>query len=94
MDEKQAKLQVEVEKQRALKADLEACSNEDAAKKLQLIEAHKAQKKRVKSLKRSLRENYVKRGMVKKIVAAWIITVPAAAFLSAIIFFVIKGFAV
>jgi len=94
MDEKQAKLNTEVEKQRALKADLEACSNEDAAKKLKLIEAHKAQKKRVKSLKRSLRENYVKRGMVKKIVAAWIITVPAAAMLSAIIFFVIKGFAV
>ncbi len=94
MDEKQAKLQVEVEKQRALKADLDACTNEDPAKKLELIEAHKRQKKKVKSLKRSLRENYVKRGMVKKIIAAWVITVPAAAVLSAIIFYVIKGFAV
>jgi len=51
----------------------------------------KYKKKKVKSLKKSLRENYVKRGMVKKIIAAWIITVPAAAFLSAIIFYVLKG---
>ena len=29
--------------------------------------------------------------MVKKIIAAWVITVPAAAILSAIIFFVLKG---
>ena len=94
MDEKQEKLHTETEKQRTLKVELEACTNEDPAKKLELIEAHKRQKKKVKSLKRSLRENYVKRGMVKKIVAAWIITVPAAAILSAIIFYVIKGFAV
>jgi len=40
-----------------------------------------------------LKENYVKRGMVKKIVAAWIITVPAAAVLSALIFYVLKGIA-
>jgi len=93
-DAKQEKLQIEVEKQRTLKAELDACTNADPAKKLALMESHKAQKKRVKSLKRSLRENYVKRGMVKKIVAAWVITVPAAATLSAIIFFVIKGFAV
>jgi len=93
-DAKQEKLQLEVEKQRTLKAELEACTSEDPAKKLALIESHKAQKKRVKSLKRTLRENYVKRGMVKKIVAAWVITVPAAAILSAIIFYVIKGFAV
>jgi len=94
MDEKQEKLHTETEKQRTLKVELEACTNEDPAKKLELIEAHKRQKKKVKSLKRSLRENYVKRGMVKKIVAAWIITVPAAAILSAVIFYVIKGFAV
>ncbi len=93
VDEKQKRLQVEQEKQRELKAKLDACTNEDPAKKLALIEAHKAQKKRVKSLKRSLRENYVKRGMVKKIVAAWVITVPAAAVLSAIIFYIIKGVA-
>jgi PiT family inorganic phosphate transporter len=89
---KQEKLNVAVAKQRQLKAELTACTNEDPAKKLALIEAHKSQKKKVKSLKRSVRENYVKRGMVKKIVAAWVITVPAAAILSALIFFVLKGF--
>jgi PiT family inorganic phosphate transporter len=95
MDEKQAKLQVEVEKQRAIKAELDALrTEEDYKRQVELIDAHKAQKKKVKSLKRSLRENYVKRGMVKKIVTAWVITVPAAAILSAIIFYVIKGFAV
>ncbi len=93
-NEKQLKLQSEITKQRTLKAELDACTNEEPAKKLSLIQAHKSQKKKVKSLKRSLRENYVKRGMVKKIVAAWVITVPAAAILSALIFFFIKGFAV
>jgi len=93
MGEKQEKLQLEVNKQRALKVDLEACPYDQPAKKLELIEAHKAQKKRVKSLKRTLHEDYVKRGMVKKILAAWVITVPVAAILSAIIFYVIKGFA-
>jgi len=91
MGVKQQKLQEEVNKLNALKADLDACTNEDPAKKLALIEAHKSQKKKVKKIKKALRENYVKRGMVKKIVAAWVITVPAAAVLSAIIFFVLKG---
>ena len=94
MNVKQEKLQIEVEKQRAFKAELDACTSEDATKKLELIETHKRQKKKVKSIKRTLRENYVKRGMVKKIIAAWVITVPAAATLSAIIFFILKGVAV
>jgi PiT family inorganic phosphate transporter len=95
MGEKQEKLKVEVEKQNSLKnalADLK--TDEDYKRQIELMESLKVQKKRVKSLKRTLRENYVKRGMVKKIVAAWIITVPAAAVLSGIIFFVLKGFAV
>jgi len=94
MNVKQEKLQIEVEKQRTLKAELDACTSEDATKKLELIDIHKRQKKKVKSIKRTLRENYVKRGMVKKIIAAWVITVPAAAILSAIIFFILKGVAV
>jgi len=94
MDEKQRKLQTEVGKLEKIKRELNALKNEeDYKKQVELIDAQKRQKKKVKSLKRSLRENYVKRGMVKKIIAAWVITVPAAAFLSAIIFFVIKGFA-
>jgi PiT family inorganic phosphate transporter len=93
MDEKQQKLQIEVEKLDAIKKELNALkTEEDYKKQVELINAQKSQKKKVKSLKRSLRENYVKRGMVKKIIAAWVITVPAAAFLSAIIFFMIKGF--
>jgi PiT family inorganic phosphate transporter len=34
---------------------------------------------------------YVKRDAVKKIIAAWLITVPVAAILSAAMFFMIKG---
>jgi len=95
MGAKQEKLKVEVDKQNKLKEQLsELKSEEDYKKQIELMQSLKVQKKRVKSLKRTLRENYVKRGMVKKIVAAWVITVPAAAALSAIIFFVLKGFAV
>jgi len=92
MDAKQAKLHVELDKQHVLKAELDALrTEEDYKRQVELINAHKMQKKKVKSIKRTLRENYVKRGMIKKIVAAWVITVPAAAVLSAIIFFVLKG---
>jgi len=94
MGEKQEKLKIEVEKQDKLKEELaQLKTEEDYKRQIELMESLKTQKKKVKSLKRALRENYVKRGMVKKIVAAWVITVPAAAILSAIIFFVLKGFA-
>lgn len=48
----------------------------------------KEEKKEFKSIKKI---KYVKRDAVKKIIAAWIITVPAAALLSAAVFFMIKG---
>lgn len=44
-----------------------------------------------KHLKTAQKTKYVKRDAVKKIVAAWIITVPAAALISAGIFFMIRG---
>ena len=44
-----------------------------------------------KDVKDAKRTKYVKRDAVKKIIAAWIITVPAAAILAAAIFFMIKG---
>ena len=92
MGEKQIKLQAAVEKQNALKAELETLkTEEDYKRQVELMAQLKYKKKKVKSLKKSLRENYVKRGMVKKIIAAWVITVPAAAALSAIIFYVLKG---
>lgn len=95
MGDKQEKLQREVEKQHTLKTELTGIERSgDYKKQVEMMDALKTQKKKVKSLKRSLRENYVKRGMVKKIVAAWVITVPAAAALSAIIFYILKGVAV
>ena len=48
----------------------------------------KESKKHIKSV---AKVKYVKRDAVKKIIAAWVITVPAAAVLSAAIFFMIKG---
>ena len=95
MDAKQNKYNTELDKLTALKDKLAALkTEEDYKRQVELIDAVKSQKKKVKSIKRELRETYVKRGMVKKIVAAWVITVPAAATLSAIIFYVIKGLAV
>lgn len=44
-----------------------------------------------KALKSTEKTKYVKREAVKKIIAAWVITVPAAAILSAMIFFMLKG---
>jgi len=92
MGEKQLKLQAAVEKYEALKKKLnELKTEEDYKQQVELMAELKYKKKKVKSLKKALRETYVKRGMVKKIVAAWVITVPAAAALSAIIFYVLKG---
>ncbi|MCK5677775.1 MAG: inorganic phosphate transporter, partial [Flavobacteriaceae bacterium] len=48
----------------------------------------KESKKRLKSTEKV---QYVKRDAVKKIIAAWVITVPAAAVLSAAIYFMIRG---
>jgi PiT family inorganic phosphate transporter len=49
----------------------------------------------IKAVKKQLKSNkkvqYVKRDAVKKIIAAWVITVPAAALLSAGIYFIIRG---
>jgi PiT family inorganic phosphate transporter len=44
-----------------------------------------------KQLKSARKVQYVKRDAVKKIIAAWVITVPAAAVLSAAIYFMIRG---
>jgi PiT family inorganic phosphate transporter len=44
-----------------------------------------------KDLKNAYKVQYVKRDAVKKIIAAWVITVPAAAILSALIYFMIRG---
>ena len=54
----------------------------------------KALKKLKKILKKEIKTEYVKRDMVKKIVTAWVVTVPIAGLFSAIIFFVIKGMSI
>lgn len=87
---KHQQLDAQVAKLEAYKAEL-ADIGEDFKRKAELYEIIKVEKKVAKSLRKSLRENYVKRGLVKKIIAAWIITVPAAAMLSAIIFYILKG---
>jgi PiT family inorganic phosphate transporter len=91
MKERQHDLHLEVERYKAIKTDIEACPQSDAARMLELLSARKIQKKVVKKIKKKLRENYIKRGMIKKIITAWVVTVPIAAVLSAIVFFVLKG---
>ena len=44
-----------------------------------------------KHIKKAKKVEFVKRDAIKKIIAAWIITVPAAATLAAMLFFMIKG---
>ena len=44
-----------------------------------------------KHLKTAKKVNYVKRDAIKKIIAAWVITVPAAAVLSAAIYYMMRG---
>lgn len=53
----------------------------------------KAVKKAKKTLKKEKKTLFVKRDMVKKIITAWVITVPSAAVVAAMIFYTIKGIA-
>lgn len=56
-----------------------------------ISEENKLIKSTKKDIKRTKKVEYVKRDAVKKIIAAWVITVPAAATLAAVLFFTIKG---
>ncbi len=90
--QKMEELRMEVDKYRQLKQELDKLkSTHKDETKYQLTQKIEEQKKIVKTLKKLLRENYVKRGLVKKILLAWIITVPAAAILSAIVFYLLVG---
>jgi len=70
-------------------------SKEDYERIVGLYKLIEEEKQLIKSTKRHIKDKkkvqYVKRDAIKKIVAAWLITVPAAAILSAILFFMIKG---
>ncbi|MEA3229218.1 MAG: inorganic phosphate transporter [Campylobacterota bacterium] len=56
-----------------------------------IADEEKAIKSTKKHLKRTKKVEFVKRDAIKKIITAWVITVPSAAILSAILFFMIKG---
>jgi PiT family inorganic phosphate transporter len=92
-DEKQNKSAYKLE----LK-DLDEKENKSQNEYARVIELYKLianEKKIIKStkkhIKRTKKIQYVKRDAIKKIIAAWVITVPAAAILSASLFFMIKG---
>ncbi len=84
-----------------LKDELKACkkkdekSLEDYKKIVELYKKIEKEEKLIKATKKQIKRvekiEYVKRDAIKKIVAAWIITVPAAAILSAVLFFTIRG---
>ena len=62
---------------------------------IELYKLISEEEKHIKETKKHIKETkkveYVKRDAIKKIITAWVITVPAAATLSAILFFMIKG---
>ncbi|MCH9740642.1 MAG: inorganic phosphate transporter [Epsilonproteobacteria bacterium] len=89
-NERHLELHEQMEVVNKYKDEMENIGN-DYKRKSELFEIIKTEKKKAKLIRKALRENYVKRGMVKKIVAAWVITVPVAALLSATVFFIIKG---
>jgi len=70
-------------------------SKEDYKRIVELIEIIEDLEKMIKRFRKILKKEekvkYVKRDLFKKIIAAWLITVPVAAVLAAMIFFMIKG---
>ncbi|MEA3455012.1 MAG: inorganic phosphate transporter [Campylobacterota bacterium] len=86
---------------KALHAELETLENKEEKIKAdyerivdlyKMIDDEEQQlKESKKQLKSAQKVQYVKRDAVKKIIAAWVITVPAAAVLSAAIYFMIRG---
>ena len=70
-------------------------SQVDYERVVELYKLKESEEKLIKSAKRHLKQTkkiqYVKRDAVKKIIAAWLITVPAAAILAGLLFFMIKG---
>ena len=70
-------------------------NKEDYKRIVELIEITEELEKNIKRYKKILKKEekvkYVKRDLFNKIIAAWIITVPIAAVLAAMIFFMIKG---
>jgi PiT family inorganic phosphate transporter len=79
-------------------SNLEAKENKNENDYERIVSLYKLisnEEKLIKSTKKHLKKakkiEYVKRDAVKKIIAAWVITVPAAAVLAALLFYTIKG---
>ncbi len=94
LDDEKRLLQAYNEELKTLEAK-EGKSKEDYERIVGLYHMIDEEKDKVKEAKKQLKSTekvkYVKRDAVKKIIAAWVITVPAAAILSAVIFFMIRG---
>lgn len=94
-------LEEEKEHRNALKRELKHLrkksvkSMEDYRRITELYVAISKDKDTIKLVKKELKKGkktlYVKRDAIKKIVTAWVITVPAAAVLAAAVFYMIKG---
>ncbi|MDA7817837.1 inorganic phosphate transporter [Sulfurimonas sp.] len=94
-------IQDERENKEAYNAELKTLENradksqEEYARIVELYKLIANEKRIIKSTKKSIKKaqkvQYVKRDAIKKIVAAWVITVPAAATLAGVLFFMIKG---
>jgi len=86
---------------RAYQSELESLDNKEQKSKEEyqrIVELYKIiedEEEELKKAKKQLKSNekvkYVKREAVKKIITAWVVTVPAAAVLSAAIYFMIRG---
>jgi len=73
----------------------DAKGQEDYERIVELYKFIADEEKHIKSAKKSIKKTkkveYVKREAIKKIVTAWVVTVPAAAVLAGLLFFMIKG---
>jgi len=101
IEEDKITIKDEKETLNALTAELKKLDKKDEKTQTdyeRVVELYKliaTEEKLIKSTKKHMKQTkkveYVKRDAVKKIIAAWVITVPAAATLAAILFFMIKG---
>ena len=101
VEKEQSNIEDEKKVLKAYNSELKTLENKENKTKSdyeRIVDLYKAidhEEEKIKASKRHIKNvekvKYVKRDAVKKIIAAWIITVPAAAVLSAAIFFMIRG---
>ncbi|MFT7861134.1 MAG: inorganic phosphate transporter [Sulfurimonas sp.] len=83
------------EAEQAALEEKEKKSKEDYERIVELYKLIAEEEELLKSTKKHIKKmqkvQYVKRDMFKKVIAAWIITVPAAAIIAAVLFYAIRG---